>query len=140
VIVEDSVEKPPPTESDYESEEYVLPVEKCVVYPAPGWPDCRSGQCNHRKVPETARRKTRRLKKKKGAGPNIKFGDSYKNCQFSNQIHVDSSRKTLHINPEFQQAYNASLARSIRECRGEDPNLVTRKEVGRVTWPMTDVD
>jgi chromosome segregation ATPase len=136
----DSVAKPPPTESDYESEEYELPAQKCAVYPEPGWPQCKNGKCGHRRAPEKARRKSNRLKKKGGTGPSINFGDSFKDCQFTNQIHVDNSKKTLHINPEFQRAYSIGLARSIAECRGEDPNLVTRKEVGRVTWPMTDVD
>jgi chromosome segregation ATPase len=140
VDTSDVVEKPPPTASDYESEEYELPAQKCVVYPAQGWMDCKKGECGHRRVPEKARRKSNRLKKKRGKGPSIKFGDSFKDCQFTNQIHVDNSRKTLHINPEFQRAYNEGLARSIRECRGEDPNQVPRKEVGRVTWPMADVD
>jgi chromosome segregation ATPase len=140
VIVEDSVGVPPPTESDYESEEYELPAQKCVVYPNYGWMDCKNGTCNHRRAPEKARRKTRRLKKKGGKGPNISFGDSYKDCKIVNQVNIDNSRKQLHINPEFQRAYGIGLARSIAECRGEDPNLVTRKEVGRVTWPMTDVD
>jgi chromosome segregation ATPase len=136
----DSVAKPPPTESDYESEEYELPAQKCAVYPEPGWPQCKNGKCGHRRAPEKARRKSNRLKKKGGKGPSINFGDSFNNCQFTKQIHVDNSKKTLHINPEFQRAYNIGLARSLAECRGEDPNLVTRKEVGRVTWPMTDVD
>jgi chromosome segregation ATPase len=140
VIVEDSVGAPPPTESDYESEEYELPVEKCAAYPEYGWMLCKNKTCSHRRAPEKARRKTRRLKKKGGKGPSIKFGDTFKDCQFTNQINVDNSRKTLHINPEFQRAYSIGLARSIAECRGEDPNLVTRKEVGKVTWPMTDVD
>jgi chromosome segregation ATPase len=140
VIVEDSVGTPPPTESDYESEEYELPIEKCAVYPENGWMHCRNGKCSHRRVPEKARRKTRRLKKKGGKGPSIKFGDTFKDCQFTNQINVDNSRKTLHINPEFQRAYSAGLARSIAECRGEDPNQAKRKEVGSITWPMTDVD
>jgi hypothetical protein len=136
----DSVEKPPPTESDYESEEYELPAEKCAVYPAPGWPQCKQMTCGHRRVPEKRRRKSNRLKKKGEKGPSINFGDSFKNCQFQTSVNVDNSRKTLHINPEFMKSYGEGLARSIRECRGEDPNQVTRKEVGRVTWPMTDVD
>jgi chromosome segregation ATPase len=140
VIVEDSVGAPPPTESDYESEEFELPAQKCAVYPEYGWMVCKNGECGHRRVPEKARRKSRRLKKKGGKGPSINFGDSFKDCKFVNQINVDNSRKQLHITPEFQKAYGIGLARSIAECRGEDPNLVTRKEVGRVTWPMTDVD
>jgi chromosome segregation ATPase len=140
VIVEDSVRAPPPTESDYESEEYELPIEKCAVYPEYGWMHCKNGKCSHRRAPEKARRKTRRLKKKGGKGPSIKFGDTFKDCQFTNQIHVDNSRKTLHISPEFQRAYNVGLARSIAECRGEDPNQVVRQKTGSITWPMTDVD
>jgi chromosome segregation ATPase len=140
----DSVARPPPTESDYESEEYELPAQTCAVYPQPGWPQCKNGKCGHRRVPEKARRKSNRLKKKGAKGPNISFGDSFKNCNIANiaqaQICVDNSKKKLHITPEFQQAYNAQLARFAAESRGEDPNLVTRKEVGRVTWPMADVD
>jgi chromosome segregation ATPase len=140
VIVEDSVGAPPPTESDYESEEYELPAEKCVAYPAYGWMHCKNNSCNHRRVPEKARRKSNRLKKKGRKGPSINFGDSFQDCKFVNKINVDNSRKQLHITPEFQKAYGLGLARSIAECRGEDPNQVHRKETGKITWPMTDVD
>jgi chromosome segregation ATPase len=136
----DSVERPRPTESDYESEEYELPAQKCAAYPQPGWPQCKNGTCGHRREPEKRRRKSNRLKKKGVKGPSINFGDSFKDCQFQTNVQVDNSRKTLHINPEFMKSYGEGLARSIRECRGEDPNAVTRKEVGRVTWPMMDVD
>jgi chromosome segregation ATPase len=144
VDIEDSVAKPPPTESDYESEEYVLPAEKCAVYPEPGWPACRNGKCSHRRAPEKARRKSRRLKKKGGKGPSINFGDSFENCNIANNhlvnVQIDNSKKKLNINPEFMKAYGDKLARFAAESRGEDPNQVTRKEVGRVTWPMADVD
>jgi chromosome segregation ATPase len=136
----DSVERPPPTESDYESEEYELPVQKCAVYPEPGWPQCKNGKCGHRRAPEKARRKSNRLKKKGGKGPSINFGDSFKDCKFVNNVNIDNSRKQLHISPEFQKAYGAQLTRSILECRGEDPNRVIKQETGKITWPMTDVD
>jgi chromosome segregation ATPase len=136
----DSVERPPPTESDYESEEYELPAEKCAVYPAPGWPQCKNGKCGHRRAPEKARRKSNRLKKTRGKGPSINFGDSFKDCNFVKNVQIDSSKKSLHISPEFMKSYGASLARSIAECRGEDPNQVRKKETGKITWPMTDVD
>jgi chromosome segregation ATPase len=144
VAAEDVVEKPPPTASDYESEEYELPAQKCVAYPEYGWMHCKKGECGHRRAPEKARRKSNRLKKKGGKGPNISFGDSYKNCSIANntlvQVQVDKSKKQLHLNPEFMKAYSAKLASFAAESRGEDPNQVTRKEVGRVTWPMADVD
>jgi chromosome segregation ATPase len=144
VIVEDSVGAPPPTESDYESEEYELPAQKCAIYPEYGWMHCKNGTCSHRRAPEKARRKTRRLKKKGGKGPNISFGDSFKDCNFASiaqaQICVDNSKKKLNITPEFQRAYNAQLARFAAESRGEDPNQVIRQKTGSITWPMADVD
>jgi chromosome segregation ATPase len=140
VIVEEAVGAPPPTASDYESEEYELPAQQCAVYPAPGWPQCKNGKCGHRRVPEKARRKSNRLKKKKGASANISFGDSFKDCQFVNNVNVDNSKKSLHMNPQFMSAYSASLARFAAESREEDPNQVLRQKTGSITWPMADVD
>jgi len=143
VSADDSVSAPPPTESDYESEEYELPVQKCAVYPEPGWPQCKSGKCGHRRAPEKARRKSNRLKKKGGKGPSINFGDSFKDCQFvkvaPGQMNVNAS-KNLFMSPEFKQAYGASLARFAAESREEDPNQVIRQKTGSITWPMADVD
>jgi chromosome segregation ATPase len=140
VIVEASVAAPPPTEADYESEEYELPVQQCAVYPAPGWPQCKNKTCGHRRVPEKARRKSNRLKKKEGASASINFGDSFMDCQFVHNVNVDNSKKTLHMNPQFMSAYNDKLARFAAESRGEDPNQVRRQKTGSITWPMADVD
>jgi chromosome segregation ATPase len=140
VIVDASVVAPPPTEADYESEEYELPVQQCAVYPAPGWPQCKNKTCGHRRVPEKARRKSNRLKQKKGASASINFGDSFKDCQFVNNVNVDNSKKTLHMNPQFMSAYSEKLARFAAESREEDPNQVMRQKTGSITWPMADVD
>jgi chromosome segregation ATPase len=144
VAAEDVVVAPPPTASDYESEEYELPAQKCAAYPEYGWVHCKKGECGHRRAPEKARRKSNRLKKKGGKGPNISFGDSYKNCNIANNtlvnVQVDNSKKKLNINPEFMRAYNEKLARFAAESRGEDPNQVIQQKTGSITWPMADVD
>jgi chromosome segregation ATPase len=140
VIVEDAVVAPPPTASDYESEEYELPAQKCVVYPNPGWAQCKKNECGHRRAPEKARRKSNRLKKKKGACASINFGDKFKDCKFETNVNVDNSKKTLHMNPQFMAAYNDKLARFAAESREEDPNQVIRQKTGKITWPMADVD
>jgi regulator of replication initiation timing len=144
-----SVARPPPTESDYESEEVWLPAEKCAIYPAPGWLDCKNKTCGHRHAPVRTRQKSNRLKKKKGgARANISKGDSFKkemrDIAKSRKEYEDQkwehSRLSTYPTKDPEKAYADLIALSNKMNRIEDPKPGVRKGVGSTSWVMADVD
>jgi hypothetical protein len=144
----DSVGAAPPTESDYESEEVWLPAEKCAIYPAAGWLECKQKTCSHRHAPVRTRQKSNRLKKKKGpTRSNIKKDDLSKELLKikKSREEYDSQRGEFvrlsmgyHKDPE--KAYADLIDLSNRMHRTEDPRPRVQKGVGSTSWLNTDVD
>jgi hypothetical protein len=155
----DSVGRAPPTESDYESEEVWLPAQKCAVYPAQGWLQCKNKTCGHRSAPVRTRQKSNRLKKKGGRQSNINSRAAWlerekREARASKKEYLEAGRRrdeydaqrgeylrlSMGYSKDPEKAYADLIALSNKMSGIEDPQPKVQKGVGSTSWKMADVD